>query len=72
MENQRNLPPLNETKEITCAECNGKVFVPGFLLRSISKFITGTEQDALIPISVYSCISCNHVNEEFIPSQLKS
>jgi hypothetical protein len=71
MENQMNLPPLNKTLEIKCDECEGKVFAPGFMLRTISKFEIGADQDALIPISVYHCITCNHVNDQFIPSQLK-
>jgi len=41
------------------------------MLRKASRFITGTAQDALIPIPVFACSKCGHVNEEFLPSQLK-
>jgi hypothetical protein len=47
------------------------VFIEGVMLRKASRFITGTAQDAVIPIPVFSCSACGHVNEEFIPSQLR-
>jgi hypothetical protein len=34
-------------------------------------FLTGTSQDALIPIPLFYCTKCGHTNEEFLPIQLK-
>ena len=42
------------------------------MLRKASRFLTGTAQDALVPIQVFSCAKCGHVNEEFLPLQLRS
>ena len=62
---------LDKTSGVSCDECKGEVFTDGVMLRKASRFITGTAQDAIIPIQVFSCVKCGHVNEEFIPSQLR-
>ena len=63
---------LDKTQEITCEKCGHNVFQEGLMLRKASKFLTGTAQDALIPLPVFSCSSCGHVNEEFLPEPLKN
>ena len=63
---------LDKTQEITCEKCGHNVFQEGLMLRKASKFLTGTTQDALIPLPVFSCSSCGHVNEEFLPKELQS
>lgn len=63
---------LTKTQEIVCDKCSGKVFQEGLMLRKASKFLAGTTQDALIPLPVFSCSACGHVNEEFLPEPLKN
>jgi uncharacterized Zn finger protein len=63
---------LDKTTGMSCDECGNEVFQEGVMLRKASRFITGTAQDAMIPIPVFACSKCGHVNEEFIPSQLKN
>ena len=58
---------LKDTTTINCEECGHSVFQEGVLLRKISRFVTGTAQDALMPIPVFSCAKCGHVNAEFMP-----
>ena len=62
---------LDKTQEITCDKCGHTVFQEGLMLRKASKFLTGTAQDALIPLPVFSCAKCGHVNTEFLPEPLK-
>jgi len=71
MEPQLNIS-LDKTTEIICEKCNNNIFINAFLLRKASRLLTGTSQDALIPINVMACSKCQHVNEEFLPLQLKS
>jgi len=71
MEQQLNIS-LDKTTGVVCEECDNQVFREGVMLRKASRFITGTAQDALIPIQVFACSKCGHVNEEFLPSQLKN
>ena len=63
---------LDKTTGMSCDECGSEVFIEGMLLRKASRFITGTAQDALIPIQVFTCSKCGNVNEEFLPSQLRN
>jgi hypothetical protein len=37
------------------------------MLRKASKFLTGTAQDALIPIPVFYCSKCQHINSDMMP-----
>ena len=59
---------LDKTTSVKCEECENEVFQEGVMLRKASKFLTGTAQDALIPIPVFSCSKCGHVNKDFLPA----
>ena len=63
---------LKKTTPITCDECGHNVFQEGLMLRKANKFLTGTPQDALIPLPIFSCAKCGHVNEAFLPEPLKN
>jgi len=63
---------LNKTTPVVCDECNHNVFQEGLMLRKANKFLTGTAQDALIPLPIFSCAKCGHVNESFLPEPLKN
>ncbi len=62
---------VKDTTPIECDECKGQVFVEGLMLRKLSKFLAGTEQDAVIPIQVFACQKCGHVNNQFLPAEIK-
>ena len=62
---------LDKTKGVVCDECENQTFQEVTLLRKVSRFVTGTAQDALIPIPVFACSKCGHVNDEFLPVQLR-
>jgi hypothetical protein len=61
---------LDKTTPLVCEECNNETFMQVTFLRKVSKFIAGTDQDALIPIPSFACLECSHVNEEFQPKNL--
>ena len=63
---------LDKTTGVTCEECGNTTFQEALLIRKASKFLTGTAQDAVIPIPTFVCTKCGHVNEEFMPQELKS
>lgn len=62
---------LDKTTAIACDECGCETFTQVTFLRKVSKFITGTDQDALIPIPSFACTKCGCVNEEFQPKNLQ-
>jgi DNA-directed RNA polymerase subunit M/transcription elongation factor TFIIS len=71
MEQQLNIS-LDKTTGLSCGECGNEIFQEGVMLRKASRFLTGTAQDAMIPIQVFACSKCGHVNEEFLPLQLRN
>jgi hypothetical protein len=70
---KQNKIGINDTTEVVCERCGCNVFTTGTYMRKVSAFLTGTGKPAYIPIeqAVY-CVKCSHVNDEFIPAELKS
>ena len=62
---------IEKTLPTVCEKCGNDVFYEGLFLRKVSKFLTGSGKDSIIPIPTFACAKCNHVNEEFIPEVLK-
>jgi hypothetical protein len=70
MESKVNID-ITKTQAIVCEKCNNQVFTEGVLLRKASRFLTGTNKDAIIPMQVFACSMCGHVNDDFLPEELK-
>jgi uncharacterized Zn finger protein len=62
---------LDKTTPAVCDKCGCETFQEVLLLRKASRFVTGTAQDALIPIPVFACTKCGHINEDLLPPQLR-
>ena len=58
---------MDQTNPIKCDECESEVFRPAFLLRKVSPLVSPSGKEAVIPIQVFACNSCGHINEEFMP-----
>lgn len=58
---------IKDTTEMTCEECSHNTFVQVFFLRKVSRFVTGTTEDAVVPVNAFACSKCGHVNKEFLP-----
>lgn len=61
---------LKDTTAIVCEECGGEVFIEGLMLRKVSRFMTGTTTDALMPLNIFMCAVCHHINKEFMPKDI--
>jgi hypothetical protein len=61
---------LKNTKSIETPEGN-KIFQQGILLRSVSKFIIGAEEDAIIPVPVFYDLVSGKILESTIPVELR-
>ena len=64
-------PPLNvnlaDAPYLECEECKSTLFEEKMMIKKVSKFMTGAEQDSIVPIPVIACAKCGHVNELFKP-----
>jgi uncharacterized Zn finger protein len=71
MEQPRVNLSINETLPVECEKCGHTFFEEALHIRKISGLLTGTGQNSYMPIPVFSCKACGHVNTEFLPKELK-
>jgi len=62
---------ISQTQAVVCEECNHVHFEQVVVLRKASGLLTGTGQPTYIPIPVFACTKCGHVNAEFLPKEVK-
>lgn len=62
---------LNQTTGVVCEECSHIHFEQVLIIRKASGLLTGTGQPTYVPIPVFACTKCGHVNSEFLPKQLE-
>jgi len=62
---------MSQTSAVTCDDCGGVYFEQALVMRKASGLLTGTGQPSYIPIPVFTCKNCGHVNEEFLPKEVK-
>ena len=67
-----NKMDLSKTTGVVCESCNGEIFKEVAYIRKASRLLTGQPQDAIIPIPTFACVSCGHINKDFIPNFPKS
>lgn len=63
---------LDQTLPVECEECGGIVFQEGLMVRKVSGILVGTGKPTYIPIPVFMCAKCGHVNLEFLPKEQKA
>jgi len=72
MNNQQQLQiDFSQTQEVKCEECEGIHFEPAYLMRKLSALLSPAGEESLIPISIFRCADCKHVNKKFLPKELE-
>ncbi len=56
---------LKKQPSVVCEKCEGKYFREVTMIKKVSKLLTGSGQDTIVPFPTYMCDGCGHVNEEF-------
>jgi len=78
MQTPMNMQPPKQNFNIadtTAVECSARkksVFQNGVMFRKVSKILTGTDKDGLVPINVPYCVNCLVPLQELLPSELRS
>jgi hypothetical protein len=62
---------IKNTRPITSPEGN-QVFAEGVILRKVSRFVTGTQEDGVIPIPIFYDIKTGKVLVELLPKELRA
>ena len=56
---------FSKTTEIKCEECGNHTFKQTLLVRKMSALASPSGQEMIIPMAVFACEKCGHVNKEF-------
>jgi len=62
---QVTLEMMKNATEIKCEKCDHDTFEEVLKLRKLSKIVTGQAKDTLVPVPVFACKKCGHINDEF-------
>ena len=65
---QMNIDFSQTTPEV-CEECENDTFVQVFRMRKLSALLSPTGQESMIPIQVFACAKCGHINKGFQPKE---
>jgi hypothetical protein len=61
---------IKNTRPITSPEGNS-VFAEGVILRKVSRFVTGTSEDGIIPIPCFYDVVTGKVLVELLPKEIR-
>ena len=70
MNNQQIRVNLDDAEDITCDECGNTYFTAAVMIKRISPLVSPTGQEALVPIQLFQCSKCGHVNDHFLPENV--
>jgi hypothetical protein len=62
---------ITSSTALRCSQCGDDTFLPAVKIRKISRILTGTPKDAVVPIDVFLCSNCGSLCEELIPNELR-
>ena len=73
MMNKEQQPQMNidfsKTEPNVCNECENDTFSQVFKIRKLSALLSPTGKETMIPIQVFACAKCGHINPEFLPKE---
>lgn len=58
---------LKDTTDVVCESCDHKLFTQLMMFKKLSAIMSPTGEESLIPVQVFACNSCGHVNDQFMP-----
>jgi DNA-directed RNA polymerase subunit RPC12/RpoP len=62
---------LNDARDMECQNCGGKIFLPAYRFKKISRLLTGQPKDSVMPIELYVCASCGSPLNDLLPPELQ-
>jgi hypothetical protein len=61
---------LTHATTLECEECKCKAFKQTLMLKRLSPLVSPNGQEALVPVAVFCCEKCGHVNKEFEDAEI--
>ena len=60
---------FSKTTEECCESCGNNTFTQVYQMRKLSALLSPTGQEAMIPIQIFACAKCGHINPGFLPKE---
>lgn len=57
---------VESAKNVACEKCSCEVMSQAFVIKVVSGLMTGDGKDTYVPVPIFSCASCGHVNSIFV------
>ena len=61
-----NINP-DDLVDVVCEKCENQTFSMAFLFKKISAVLSPNGKESMIPLQIYKCDECGHINKEFLP-----
>ena len=58
---------LSDADDVVCDECSNAYFTPVVMIKRLSPLVSPSGQEQLVPMPVFRCDDCGHVNDAFLP-----
>ena len=65
---QMNIDMSQTTAEV-CESCENDTFTQVYKIRKLSALLSPAGKTSMIPMQVFSCAKCNHINSAFLPKE---
>ena len=60
---------LSQTTAEVCEKCENDTFQQVYKMRKLSALLSPVGQNSMIPMPVFACTKCNHINSTFLPKE---
>jgi len=62
---------LTHATTLECEECGCKGFKQTLMLKRLSALVSPNGQESMVPVAIFACESCNHINKEFLEADIR-
>lgn len=57
---------LKDAEIIKCDKCKNEEFSQVYQVKKLSALLSPSGQETFVPVQVFKCASCDHINKDFI------
>ena len=58
---------MEDTESLICDACGNYTFIKSYFIRRVSRLMSPSGQEAMIPIEVFACGNCGKVPDKMMP-----
>jgi hypothetical protein len=62
---------IASARDVVCENCGNWTFQEAALLKHLSEIQSPTGKAGYVPVPVFTCLACGHINFDFLPPWLK-